>query len=94
MYKYPGKPKLVGIVEKSCRKLMKQNGKAGNAENMCRLKIIKCTVTRYFNFLPLFRDTFIYASSADRRGMDSVVRVLGEVILRPQISLKEVNQEY
>ncbi|KDR08018.1 mitochondrial-processing peptidase subunit alpha [Zootermopsis nevadensis] len=36
------------------------------------------------------RDTFIYASSADRRGMDSVVRVLGEVILRPQISLKEL----
>ncbi|GFG30732.1 hypothetical protein Cfor_07782 [Coptotermes formosanus] len=36
------------------------------------------------------RDTFIYASSADRRGMDSVVRVLGEVVLRPQISLKEL----
>ncbi|PNF36735.1 Mitochondrial-processing peptidase subunit alpha, partial [Cryptotermes secundus] len=36
------------------------------------------------------RDTFIYASSADRRGMDAVVRVLGEVTLRPQISLKEL----
>lgn len=37
------------------------------------------------------RDTFIYASSADRRGMDAVVRVLGEVTLRPQISLKELS---
>ncbi|XP_069695933.1 mitochondrial-processing peptidase subunit alpha [Periplaneta americana] len=36
------------------------------------------------------RDTFVYAASADSRGMDSVVRVLGEVILRPQISLEEI----
>lgn len=36
------------------------------------------------------RDTFIYASSADRRGMDSVVRVLGDVVLRPQISVEEL----
>jgi hypothetical protein len=44
--------------------------------------------------LHVYRDTFIYASSADRRGMDAVVRVLGEVTLRPQISLKEVNLKY
>ncbi|KAL1131730.1 hypothetical protein AAG570_011343, partial [Ranatra chinensis] len=37
------------------------------------------------------RDTFVYASSADRRGLDSVVQILGEVILRPQITAEEVD---
>lgn len=36
------------------------------------------------------RDTFIYAASADSRGMDSVINVLAEVVLRPQISELEV----
>ncbi|XP_066994221.1 mitochondrial-processing peptidase subunit alpha [Anabrus simplex] len=36
------------------------------------------------------RDTFIYAASADRRGLDAVTRVLGEVVLRPQISINEM----
>lgn len=36
------------------------------------------------------RDTFIYASSADRRGYDSVVDVLSEVILQPLLTDQEV----
>ncbi|KAG8225571.1 hypothetical protein J437_LFUL002088 [Ladona fulva] len=36
------------------------------------------------------RDTFIYAASADSRGMDAVINVLAEVVLRPQISAAEV----
>ncbi|XP_071442365.1 mitochondrial-processing peptidase subunit alpha [Hetaerina americana] len=36
------------------------------------------------------RDTFIYAASADRRGMDAVVKVLADVVLRPQISPAEL----
>ncbi|KAJ9583883.1 hypothetical protein L9F63_021775, partial [Diploptera punctata] len=36
------------------------------------------------------RDTFIYAASADSKGLDPVVKVLGEVVLRPQISLQEL----
>jgi hypothetical protein len=72
---------------------MKQNGKAGSAHNTWPRT--ECVVMRHLTleFSPLFRDTFIYASSADRRGMDSVVQVLGEVVLRPQISLKEVKPE-
>ena len=41
-------------------------------------------------FYCCFRDTFIYAASAESQGLDAVVKVLGEVVLRPQISLQEV----
>jgi processing peptidase subunit alpha len=37
------------------------------------------------------RDTFIYAASADSRGLDSVTKVLAEVTLRPQLKLEEVD---
>lgn len=37
------------------------------------------------------RDTFVYAASVDSRGLESVTRVLSEVVLRPQISLEEVD---
>lgn len=37
------------------------------------------------------RDTFIYAISADSRGLDAVSKILGEVVLRPQLSLQEVD---
>ncbi|XP_018903070.1 mitochondrial-processing peptidase subunit alpha [Bemisia tabaci] len=37
------------------------------------------------------RDTFVYAASADRRGLDPVVQVLGEIILRPLISSEEIS---
>lgn len=36
------------------------------------------------------RDTFVYATSADSRGLAGVTKVLGEVVLRPQISKEEV----
>lgn len=36
------------------------------------------------------RDTFIYAASADSRGLDSIVRILGDVVLRPQLQLDEI----
>lgn len=36
------------------------------------------------------RDTFVYAASADSRGLDSVIKVLGEIVLRPQISVIEM----
>ncbi|XP_014214456.1 mitochondrial-processing peptidase subunit alpha [Copidosoma floridanum] len=37
------------------------------------------------------RDTFIYASSVERNGLDKVAEILGDVILRPQITEEEVN---
>lgn len=36
------------------------------------------------------RDTVIYASSADRRGIETVVRVLGETVLRPRLDAAEI----
>lgn len=36
------------------------------------------------------RDTFIYAASADSRGLDQVTKVLAEVVLRPQLKEEEV----
>lgn len=36
------------------------------------------------------RDTFIYATSAYTKGLDDVVQLLGEVILRPRITPEEV----
>nr|CAD7590828.1 unnamed protein product [Timema genevievae] len=36
------------------------------------------------------RDTFVYAASANIRGLDAVTRVLGEVVLRPQIAISEL----
>lgn len=37
------------------------------------------------------RDTFVYAASAERRGLDTVVQILGDIVLRPQITEDEVN---
>lgn len=37
------------------------------------------------------RDTFIYAASAERRGLDTVVQILSDIVLRPQITEDEVN---
>lgn len=37
------------------------------------------------------RDTFIYAASAERQGIDMVTKVLGDIVLRPQITDEEVN---
>ncbi|XP_070492848.1 mitochondrial-processing peptidase subunit alpha [Chironomus tepperi] len=37
------------------------------------------------------RDTFIYAASADSRGLDQVTKVLGEVVMRPQLKSEEVD---
>lgn len=36
------------------------------------------------------RDTFIYASSADRRGLETVTRVLAEAVLRPKLEDTEI----
>ncbi|BES92962.1 Insulinase (Peptidase family M16) [Nesidiocoris tenuis] len=36
------------------------------------------------------RDTCIYASSADRRGYDTVVKILGEAVLRPRLETDEI----
>lgn len=36
------------------------------------------------------RDTFIYAASAYSSGLDEVVHLLGEVVLRPQITTTEI----
>lgn len=40
------------------------------------------------------RDTFVYAASAERRGLDTVVQILGDIVLRPQITEDEVNILY
>lgn len=37
------------------------------------------------------RDTFVYAASAERRGLDTVLQILGDIVLRPQITEDEVN---
>ncbi|XP_018361268.1 PREDICTED: mitochondrial-processing peptidase subunit alpha isoform X3 [Trachymyrmex cornetzi] len=36
------------------------------------------------------RDTFVYAASAERRGLDIVTQVLSDIVLRPQITEKEL----
>ncbi|XP_076627484.1 mitochondrial-processing peptidase subunit alpha isoform X1 [Colletes latitarsis] len=36
------------------------------------------------------RDAFIYAASAERHGLDTVVQILGDIVLRPQITVDEV----
>lgn len=40
----------------------------------------------------IIRDAFVYAASADIRGLDPVIKILGEVVLRPQLSKNEVIQ--
>lgn len=37
------------------------------------------------------RDTFVYAASADTRGLEAVTRLLADVVLRPKLSVDEVN---
>lgn len=37
------------------------------------------------------RDTFIYAASAYSKGLDDIMKLLGEVVLRPQITAEEVD---
>lgn len=37
------------------------------------------------------RDTFVYAASADTRGLEHVVRILAEVVFRPQLTEEEVD---
>ena len=36
------------------------------------------------------RDTFLYAASVDRRGLDSTIEILGDVVLRPVITDEEL----
>jgi len=36
------------------------------------------------------RDTFIYATSVESRGLDVAVQVLGDVVLRPQLNAEEI----
>ncbi len=36
------------------------------------------------------RDTFLYAASVDSRGLEATVDILGEVVLRPQITDEEL----
>ncbi|XP_053987995.1 mitochondrial-processing peptidase subunit alpha [Hylaeus volcanicus] len=37
------------------------------------------------------RDAFVYAASAERHGLDTVVQILGDIVLRPQITQEEVS---
>ena len=37
------------------------------------------------------RDTFIYAASIETSALDTAIKVLGEVILRPQLTPQEVS---
>lgn len=36
------------------------------------------------------RDTFVYAASAEHHGLDIVTQILGDIVLRPQITEEEV----
>lgn len=40
------------------------------------------------------RDTFVYAASAERHGLDTVVQILGDIVLRPQITHEEVRNSH
>ena len=46
------------------------------------------------NYKILFRDTFLYAASVDSRGLDATVEILGEVVLRPQITDDELKMVF
>ena len=46
------------------------------------------------NYEILFRDTFLYAASVDSRGLDATVEILGEVVLRPQITDDELKMVF
>ena len=46
------------------------------------------------NYVILFRDTFLYAASVDSRGLDATVEILGEVVLRPQITDDELKMVF
>ncbi|XP_011506331.1 PREDICTED: mitochondrial-processing peptidase subunit alpha [Ceratosolen solmsi marchali] len=37
------------------------------------------------------RDTFVYAASAERHGLDKVTEVLGDIVLRPKLTEEEIN---
>lgn len=37
------------------------------------------------------RDTFIYAASAYAKGLDDIINLLGEVVLRPRITQEEID---
>ena len=37
------------------------------------------------------RDTFIYAASAERKGLNAVTQVLADIVLRPMITEDEVS---
>lgn len=37
------------------------------------------------------RDTFVYAASADSRGLETVTRILADVVLRPKLTVDEVD---
>ncbi|XP_043476997.1 mitochondrial-processing peptidase subunit alpha [Leptopilina heterotoma] len=37
------------------------------------------------------RDTFIYAASAERKGLNSITQILADIVLRPQITEDELN---
>ena len=37
------------------------------------------------------RDTFLYAASVDRRGLDATIEILGDVVLRPRITDEELD---
>lgn len=44
----------------------------------------------FFSFL-FSRDTFVYAASADVKGLPAVINVLSDVVLRPQITPEEID---
>ena len=50
-------------------------------------------INHYINldFMVLYRDTLIYATSVESRGMGEAVKILSEVILRPQLQAEEVS---
>ena len=43
-----------------------------------------------FIFQYIFRDTFIYAASIESHGLDTAVKILGDVVLRPTLNANEV----
>jgi predicted Zn-dependent peptidase len=48
-------------------------------------------IIQAFHSFTLNRDTFIYAASIETSALDTAIKVLGEVILRPKLTPQEVS---
>ena len=58
--------------------------------NRLGILVIPCAPNFLLHMLFSNRDTFIYAASVESRAVDSAIKILGDVILRPKLNVDEV----